>query len=508
MPEITITDLVTWEPRLRLHESTVPGSALEFDRSALEREVTWAVSVRATEPMLPPLRSGELVIIPSRVIADAVVSLQDLLREIASRGGTGVIFDVEPLVPSPLPVLVVESIPADFESDLNRLLTEQRGEIYRAGTELGRILTHANSIGSDVVEVLNAAAEYLGFPVAIIDPSGSMVAITHPDASPPSKEVGRPLSGGRGWCGDHFGIRLSGGETLWLGPVEPEGRALTRVVGERVGVAAEAALTRSLDMRPRGAARSAALAGLLTATSSDAARAAATLGLSANGTFRIALAAGSTERLAFQRALSPFGVIHEAGLLGEDAAALIELRSSGTRSGSEGSRVVQVNLPEGAEWLALSGPVVGTASLPEAARQARFVSVLLESGQVRGPVARFELLSDLGVYRLLYLLWGSPELDAFAADALGQLARRDKRSVLRKTLLAYLESGGSQVEAAARLGIHRNTLAYRLKQIAALSSIEPSSPSSQLALHLALVAGTIPPPADGHIPFRRGAFGE
>lgn len=496
MAEITITDLVTWEPRLRLCDMNGVAPGADTDPAALEREVTWAVTVRASVPMLPPMRSGELVIVPSRVIADAAVPVQDLLREIASRGGTGVVFDVEPLIPSPLPVLVAESLPPDFESDLNRLLTEQRGEIYRAGTELGRILTQANAVGADVVEILTAAADYLSIPAMVTDSTGALVAVSEPLGGLPQKTGGRTLTGARGWCGDDYGLRLAGGEILWFGPVPADRRAHVRVVAERVGMATETALTRSLDVRPRGAARSAALAGLLTASSSDAARAAATLGLSANGTFRVALAPGSTDRLALQRALAPFGVVHEAGLVGEEAAALIELRSPVTRASAEGGRPVQITASEGIGWLALSGPVTGTSSLPDAARQARFVALLIQAGQVQGPVARFDLQSDLGVYRLLYSLWGTPELDAFSRDTLGQLAQRDKRSVLRRTLLAYLESGRSQVEAAAKLGIHRNTLAYRLKQIETLAPIEAASPTSQLALHLALVAGTLPPASE------------
>ena len=34
----------------------------------LERELSWAVIARATVPMLPLLRGGELVILPSRVL--------------------------------------------------------------------------------------------------------------------------------------------------------------------------------------------------------------------------------------------------------------------------------------------------------------------------------------------------------------------------------------------------------------------------------------------------------
>ena len=58
-----------------------------------------------------------------------------------------------------------------------------------------------------------------------------------------------PLPGGRGWRGDRFGLRLTSGETLWLGPTPRPRRALVRLAGERVALAAEAALIRVADAR-------------------------------------------------------------------------------------------------------------------------------------------------------------------------------------------------------------------------------------------------------------------
>ena len=149
--------------------------------------------------------------------------------------------------------------------------------------------------------------------------------------------------------------------------------------------------------------------------------------------------------------------------------------------------------PAGKGWLAFSGPVTGTAGLPAATREARFVAALLNAGLIQGPIGRFDVLPDLGAYRLLYRLWGSPELATFTADALGELATRDRRGTLRRTLLAYLDAGGSHVDAASRLGIHRNTRSDRRKQSASLTRCEPTNPSTHLGLHLARLAASLPP---------------
>ncbi|HET9660243.1 MAG TPA: helix-turn-helix domain-containing protein [Thermomicrobiales bacterium] len=494
MAEITIGDLLTWEPRLSLVHDDFVDHADQRDLDE-DREVTWVVTVRASLPVLPPLRGGELVIVPERTIEDSGIPLQELLREVASRGATGIIFDHPLDAPDGLVRLRADPIPVDLESDVNRLLTEQRGAIYRSGTELGRVLQHANSLGVDVEQVLESASDYLEMDVAVVGPNAELIASSTPRNGAMPKL--RAVNGPHMWNGEYYGTRLAGAETLWLGPVPDDRRALTRLVADRLAVAVEAALAHAIDVRPRGNARSIALAGLLSAAAVDAARGAAALGLPANGLYRVALGSDPADRLAIQRDLAVSGAVHDAADFDRYAATLIEVRGRGKPPESERKPRIAPNgsrpaAPRG-HWVAISGPVTGAAHIPEAARQARFVAALIEHGLVEGETLRFDRVSDIGVYRLLYPLWGSAELDAFAADALGTLLTADRRGTLRTTLLAYLEAGGSQVEAAARLGVHRNTLSYRLKQIGALTGSEPIDPESHLALHMALLASMLPP---------------
>ena len=493
MAEITIGDLLTWEPRLSLyHDDFLDGSELRaLDE---DREVTWVVTVRASLPVLPPLRGGELVIVPQRTVVDTGIPLQELLREIASRGATGIIFDTPFEVPEGLVRLLADPIPVDLESDVNRLLTEQRGSIYRSGTELGRVLQQANSLGVDVEQVLKSASTYLDMDASVVGPNAELLASSAPQNGYSPKL--RTVTGNRAWNGDYYGTRLAGTETLWLGPVTSDRRALTRLVADRLAVAVEEALAHAIEVRPRGSARSVALSGLFSASATDAARGAASLGLPANGTFRVVLSANPADRLAIQRDLTPYGAVHDAADFDAYAATLIEVRGRAKPPESERkpriAGVARQGAPRG-RWAAISGPVGGAAQIPEAARQARFVATLIEHGLVDGETMRFDRVADVGVFRLLYPLWGSPELEAFAVDALGKLLTADRRGTLRATLLAYLEAGGSQVEAAARLGVHRNTLSYRLRQIGALTGAEPINPESHLALHMALLASMLPP---------------
>lgn len=493
MAEITIGDLLTWEPRLSLyHDAFFDGS--ELAAADEDREVTWVVTVRASLPVLPPLRGGELVIVPQRTVTDTGISLQELLREIASRGATGIIFDTPFEVPEGLVRLLSDPIPVDLESDVNRLLTEQRGSIYRSGTELGRALQQANSLGVDVEQVLKSASTYLDMDITVVGPNAELLASSAPQTAHSPKL--RSVNGNHVWSSDYYGTRLAGTESLWLGPVTSDRRALTRLVADRLAVAVEAALAHAIEVRPRGSARAIALAGLFSAPTIDAARGAASLGLPANGTYRVVLSSTPTDRLATQREFAPYGSVHDVADFDTYAATLIEVR--GRAKPPEADRKPRLTgtqrqrVPRG-RWSAVSGPVTGAAQIPDAARQARFVAALIEHGLVDGERLHFDRVADVGVYRLLYPLWGSPELDAFATDALGKLLTSDRRGTLRATLLAYLEAGGSQVEAAARLGVHRNTLSYRLKQIGTLTGAEPINPESHLALHMALLASMLPP---------------
>jgi purine catabolism regulator len=508
MPELTLADLVTWDNRLHVAGERNGNGELRLNGHLdqwSERELTWVVTARASAPMLPLLRGGELVILPSRVLIDNGVSLPLLLSELATHDVTGVVLDLDVPQPTPVPALRVETITADLENDLNRLLTQRRGEIYRAGTELGRHLATLTAAGGDLAQVLSVSAATLATSAAVVDARGAVIAASGSDATP----AGSPesLVDARGWRGEHLAVPLASGETLWVGPVPRDRRALIRVAGERVAVAAEAALVRAAQARPRGPARASALAALLTGPAHDAPRAAATVGLPGDTPYRVALAGAEINVTTFQRSLSPLGAVHEAGMIDGASAVVVELRGDaaiavagrqGLNSSRERARTEGLWKQESSGWLAVSGVALGTASLPEAAREARYIAALINAGIIAGPVARFDALADLGPFRLLYRLWGTLDLTAFVAEALGDLPNADRRGTLRQTLLAYLTAGGSHVDAAATLGIHRNTLSYRLKQIAALTGREPTNPDTRLVLHLALLASSLPPAPPMH----------
>ena len=521
MAEITVGDVLAWEPRLRLPPATAGHATGE-----LEREVSWAVSARATAPMLPVLHGGELIVLPRRIIAESGVSLPLLLREMAGHQVAAVILDGLPSGSTPLPSLVSASVGPEFEGEINRLLTVRRGELYRVGTELERLLTDQAAVAASLPAVLGAAAGLLAMPLVVVDANGATISVSADLATPPR--------GVAGWQADRLGVTLSGGRMLWVGPVPAPRRALARLLAPRLVTGVDQALSRASHARPRGPARAVAVAALLATTDREAVLArASSLGLPVDGTYRVAMGGPGVGTNDLARGLAGMGTVHEATAVSGAATALVEVRrgaavreghaaflslhqaqqaGQGSPGQQPGHGAATYSLRQGPAdpparegsdgmsgggRVALSGPVSGVGGVAKAVREARFVLALLGAGSIPGPRAAFDAIGDLGAYRLLYPLWGTPELASFTADALGDLASKDKRGALRATLLTFFETGGSHVDAATRLGIHRNTLAYRLKQITALTGHDPSDPACRLPLHLGLLADGLPEAGDG-----------
>jgi DNA-binding PucR family transcriptional regulator len=193
------------------------------------------------------------------------------------------------------------------------------------------------------------------------------------------------------------------------------------------------------------------------------------------------------------RVVGRLGTVWPAGCTETGRTSLVVLAGRGDRE-RLADRVREVKRRLAAErgsenaTLALSAPVRGVAGLSAAASEATLLAALQEQADGAPPVASFAAVEDVGALRVLFPLRESGVLREFVADAIGPLQQHDRRGALRATLRAFLESGGSQVEAALRLGIHRNTLAYRLRRIADLTGRDVTDPRWWLTMHLALRA--------------------
>jgi hypothetical protein len=489
--DVILDDLLIIEPRLSLLDSY--GGTASVHRTPQHARATWAVTTRALAPHLPTLRGGEIILALPRVVVELGEGFGLLLREAASRNASAVVI-ANSSAASVGPVAAVIGLPVltwrgelalDTETSINRRLTEWRGSLYRLGSEFERQVADVGGANAGVGPVLRVASSVSGLALSVTDAHGRKIAAfgEHSNAESSLREQIR--------------IQIDGTGLLTIGPFDVEQRPLARFLGDRLAALVNAALRHDEALRPRGARRSEATEALLSwrrGSASELRAAALALGLDPDAHFFVAVALGGSEQ-ALLRALAPLGAVLPAGGDNGRRAALVAANSRAASSWS--SRVTDIKRRweqeheiDGAT-LALSAPAFGVASVPGAAREAEFVASLQRSPELPRRAASFDSVEDVGVMRLLYHLRESRELRGFVSQALGGLEQRDHRGTLRQTLRAFLESGGSQVDASHRLGIHRNTLAYRLRRIGELVGRDVADPGTWLTLHLALRASEI-----------------
>jgi hypothetical protein len=489
--DVTLDDLLIIEPRLSLLD--LEGAITPAGRVPQEVRASWAVTTRALAPHLPTLRGGELILTLPRVVAELGDGFRLLLREAANRNASAVVIEASSAdavanVASHvgLPVLIWQGeLALDTETSINRLLTEWRGSLYRVGSEFERQVADIGGANAGVGPVLRVASAVSGLALSVTDAHGRKIAAF---GEPPAAEFAQR---------EQIRAEIDGSGVLTVGPFAVEQRPIARFLLDRFVALVDAALRHDEAVRPRGARRLEATEALLNwkrGNASELRAAALSLGLDPDAHFFVAVSHGGSEQ-ALLRALTPLGAVYPAGGANGRRAALVAANSRtasswATRVTDIKRRWEQEHRGDGAT-LALSAPAFGVASVPGAAREAAFVASLQHSPEFSRRAASFDSVDDVGAMRLLYHLRESRELRAFVSQALGGLEQRDHRGTLKKTLRAFLESGGSQVDASNRLGIHRNTLAYRLRRIGELVGRDVADPGTWLTLHLALRASEI-----------------
>jgi DNA-binding PucR family transcriptional regulator len=124
-------------------------------------------------------------------------------------------------------------------------------------------------------------------------------------------------------------------------------------------------------------------------------------------------------------------------------------------------------------------PVVGLTELVRSFRETEVVLALAGRGD-----ALDVGVESLGVSGLLLSL-PPARLREYVQRELGALADRPE---LLATLAAGLDTGRNRVAVAERLGIHRNSVGYRIDRVRSLLGDPVASPASCTARHVALDA--------------------
>ncbi|NGO68383.1 PucR family transcriptional regulator [Streptomyces boncukensis] len=168
---------------------------------------------------------------------------------------------------------------------------------------------------------------------------------------------------------------------------------------------------------------------------------------------------------------------------GPALAALVRLRSvrdtGPARAAAE--RLLRTSGSQAAV-AGLSAPRVGVEALDGAWREARAAARAARAEE--GPVAEW---AALGPYRLLAAL-----PPAEPDPAVRELLRPPHRELAR-TAEVYLDCAGQAGRSAAALGVHRQTLYYRLSRVERLTGLDLGEGEDRLLLHMALKAARLTP---------------
>jgi PucR family transcriptional regulator, purine catabolism regulatory protein len=134
--------------------------------------------------------------------------------------------------------------------------------------------------------------------------------------------------------------------------------------------------------------------------------------------------------------------------------------------------------------VAVSSPFTSAADRPAAEAEAR---ATLEAAVALPDPPAVARADRLPAYRLLGALHNLPDGARLAAGILAPLlvGRPDVRRERLQTIRAILERGGVN-EAAQALGVHRNTIAYRLRRIEASTGWQLTDPDLRIPLALAV----------------------
>lgn len=180
-----------------------------------------------------------------------------------------------------------------------------------------------------------------------------------------------------------------------------------------------------------------------------------------------------------------------AGSGGPVLAAVVRLRSAEAR---DPARSAAGALLRGvADASAAAGVSASRHGLTEAVAAWREAVAAARAARAEperlGPVAEWD---DIGPYRLLTALASGPSGNGgHAADPAVAPLLRPAHAGLARTAEVFLDHAGQAGRTAAALGIHRQTLYYRISRIEALTGLDLDEGSSRLLLHMALKAARL-----------------
>lgn len=517
--------------------------------SGLDAEATWATRPRPSPPAFGHLRGGELVLLTPGTLAnlDERLTLDAAIRQLAGFGVSAIGYAGIPsaaacTIANRVSVPLIQ-LPADvdlavLEHETSHVIAISQRDAQRKESETGRRLMELAIAGESLADLATTLSESAQRDVFIIGRDGRLLAMTSPSGQVPSStivmpllEAGRPLE--LDWLKKNPGGSMAEPATTVLPWDGVQFRVVAPILGREgnlglfsllVGSATATADERAL------ASRGAAASAIVLAREHAAALA------------RQELELNVLDEILDGALRSEISLIQQAQRLGhalERPHIVLVARvdaSGGTLARTSGeamqtvveSALVHLALPVlwrirhnhieivwdpdydshgmrfpealQAELVRLLGgrtPATisigvggihpGTSGIRQSHQEAKQAFTMSRRLYGSGQITRFD---DLGIYRLLFAARDLPELRSFHDEALAALIDYDRQhgSELLQTLGAFFAGRCGPKETAALLGVHRNTVLYRLERIRELTGFDLDDADMRLRLHLAYAA--------------------
>jgi hypothetical protein len=482
-------------PGARVVSGQTPPGAAEASDAADAPDIGWVRVMKVRVPAFDALEAGDVAIVPGsalRHVAPGAAELDALVAAFSrARVGAVVLLDSEDaeggdrdaldaleaaLRTADLPALRTERAEAGaLERSVIGFLVNQRAELEHQAAVLEGRLEALALAGADLDGLVGAIAGFLGRAVALEGPRGAALAVhAPPDTIDAAAAVARYHARPRAVA---LRVSLPGssgpaGSLALLG--ERAASELERVVSGRIAglmaleLARDEAVHRALDTSRRAES------------------------LPAEGPPWVVLVArqrsgdGDTleGREGTRRDLRLLAPARRMGLRGDadslELRAVLAVDASDPQALDLAARIAALL----ARPVALSRPFVEAGGRPAAEAEARATLEAVETLEEPPAVARADRLP---AYRLLGNLHNLPDGPRLARALLEPLlaGRPDVQREHLATLRAVLDQPGL-AEAAQALGVHRNTVAYRVRRIEALTGWRLSDPELRLPLALAL----------------------
>lgn len=497
---------VVWPPGAGLNSA---GSIAEGDPA-----IGWVRVMKARVPAFDALEAGDLALVPASALALVAPDAPQVAAIVAlcRRAGVGAILLVEGddlrSGPDPLDLLeqavsaaagpVTVRVPRADVVELERAiighLVNRRAELDRQAAGLEADLERLALAGSGPPAMVAVIAAFLGRAVALEDRRGEPLVVHAPTglgraAADAAAYQARPRAGQPRTAALRVALPAPDGVSGHLALLgERAAGELDRTVAARIAALMALELTRDADVRQaRDAGRRAdalptagppwvvALARQRT-TSDDQPE-------PGSGTAR-------ARREAVRRDLRQLAPARRLTLRGDADSLELRLVLAGDPGGTGGGRDHDASELAGQiaglidRPVAVSRPFDDPSERPAAEAEAR---ATLEAVEALPDPPRLARAARLGAYRLLGGLHHLPDGQRNAQALLAPLiaGRPDVRREHLATLRAVLDHPGT-AEAAAALGVHRNTVAYRVRRIESLTGWRLDDPDLRLAVALAL----------------------